>query len=135
MTTYKHQPDNPLANERGFVTAEDFYAYKYFKEDDKRAVIGNQTVELNFISDSMGDYTWHPADGKYYDSKSKFRQVTKAHGCIEVGNETKTLTKQRKQTKLSKKQRREDIKRAVWEIKNGQNTYHNTPYENVFKKK
>lgn len=30
---------------------------------------------------------WHPANGKTYDSKSQFRQVTKAHGLIEYGNE------------------------------------------------
>lgn len=29
----------------------------------------------------------HPLDGQMYDSKSAFRAVTKAHGCIEVGNE------------------------------------------------
>ena len=26
-------------------------------------------------------------DGKFYDSKSQFRAVTKAHGCIEIGND------------------------------------------------
>lgn len=33
------------------------------------------------------DATWHPADGRHYDSKSEFRRVTKDHGCEEVGNE------------------------------------------------
>jgi hypothetical protein len=59
------------------------------------------------------------ADGKYYTSKSKFRQATKAHGCIEVGNETKYLTTPRKPVELSKKQRAEDIKRAIYELRNG----------------
>lgn len=27
----------------------------------------------------------HPCDGKFYDSKSEFRRVTRAHGCEEVG--------------------------------------------------
>ena len=31
--------------------------------------------------------TWHPADGKIYDSKSQFRKVTKEHGCVEMGND------------------------------------------------
>ena len=31
--------------------------------------------------------TRHMADGNLYTSKRKFRTVTKAHGCIEVGND------------------------------------------------
>src|SRR5688572_25495422 len=31
--------------------------------------------------------TWHPSNGKYYESKSAFREVTRAHGCVEVGND------------------------------------------------
>lgn len=38
------------------------------------------------IVDSM-NATQHPCDGKYYDSKSAFRRVTKAHGCVELGND------------------------------------------------
>lgn len=29
----------------------------------------------------------HPADGNVYDSRSKFREVTKAHNCVEMGND------------------------------------------------
>lgn len=39
------------------------------------------------ITDTM-DGTWHPCDGRVYDSKSRFRAETRARGCIEVGNET-----------------------------------------------
>ena len=39
-------------------------------------------------TDTMDALT-HPCDGKVYDSKSEFRRVTKAHGCVEVGNEWK----------------------------------------------
>jgi hypothetical protein len=38
------------------------------------------------ISDNMAD-TWHPASGKIMSSKSEFRKETRAHGCVEVGNE------------------------------------------------
>lgn len=38
------------------------------------------------ISDHM-DAVEHPADGQFYASKSKFRQVTRANGMIEVGND------------------------------------------------
>lgn len=116
---YFHQPDNPLANERGMVDEEAYAMYKYLKDgENKRAIIGNQEVCINFISDTMND-TRHMCNGKYYDSKSKFRKVTKEHGCIEVGNEEKFMMKPRKPIKLDKRQRKEDIRRAMWELRNG----------------
>lgn len=39
-----------------------------------------------FIRDEMSE-TEHPCDGRSYTSKSAFRAVTKAHGCIEVGTD------------------------------------------------
>ena len=59
------------------------------------------------------DETWHPSDGKYYTSKSKFRQVTKAHGGIEVGNE-KQVTRQ-----TWNRVTREDVAKAVQMVNNG----------------
>ena len=38
------------------------------------------------IADEM-PATQHMADGEIYTSKSRFRAVTRAHGCIEVGND------------------------------------------------
>lgn len=38
------------------------------------------------ISDTM-DGIVHPANGKRYDSKSRFRDETRARGCVEVGND------------------------------------------------
>lgn len=38
------------------------------------------------ISDALPDLV-HPVDGKRYDSKSRFRSVTKAHGLVEYGTE------------------------------------------------
>lgn len=49
------------------------------EQNQKRACIAH-----NFIQDEM-PATKHPIDGKYYTSQSKFREVTKAHGCEEVG--------------------------------------------------
>jgi hypothetical protein len=69
------------------------------------------------ISDTM-DETRHMADGKYYTSKTAFRQATKAAGCVEVGNETSTLLKPRKPVELDRRQRREDIQRTIYELKN-----------------
>ena len=68
------------------------------------------------ISDEM-DATRHMADGKHYTSKRKFRQATKDAGCVEYGNED--LTKPRQPVKLDRAKRREDIKRALWELQNG----------------
>ena len=38
------------------------------------------------ITDTMNP-TWHPADGKTYDSKSAFRRATRENGCEELGND------------------------------------------------
>lgn len=135
MVSYLHRPGHPFANELGMVDKETYYSYKHLTEpdNDKRAVIGNQRVEINFISDGQ-PLLRHMADNKYYDSKSEFRKATKRAGCIEVGNETSTLMKSRKIIEPSRRQRREDIKRSLYEIRNGQNTFKDTPHENIFKK-
>ena len=38
------------------------------------------------ISDNLTPLR-HPITGKLMDSKSQFRAVTRAHGCVEVGND------------------------------------------------
>lgn len=68
------------------------------------------------ISDEM-DATRHMADGKMYTSKQKFRQATKDAGCVEFGNEQ--LTGKRKPIVLDRRQRREDIKRAMVQVRDG----------------
>lgn len=67
------------------------------------------------ISDVM-PHTLHHADGRHYDSKAKYREVTRAHGCVEVGNER---LKPRKPIKLDKRKRVDDIKRAMHQVRNG----------------
>ena len=70
------------------------------------------------VSDEMVS-TRHMCDGHYYTSKAKFREVTRAHGCVEVGNDTETLLKPRKPIELSREQRRNDIRQAIQELKGG----------------
>ena len=41
------------------------------------------------VRDQM-DPTWHPSDGKEYESKSEFRRVTASRGGVEVGNDSQT---------------------------------------------
>jgi hypothetical protein len=72
----------------------------------------------NVISDTM-DSTRHMADGNYYESKSEFRKATKAAGCIEYGSEIPTLLKPRKPIPLDRAKRRDDIRRAIYELRNG----------------
>ena len=45
------------------------------------------------ISDAMKTALRHPITGKLMDSKSAFRSVTRAHGCVEVGNEVQRDTR------------------------------------------
>jgi len=113
-----YKPDCPWSDEKGFIEKFDWYAYKSMHTEDKRMMIGNKPVVLYYNPDGM-EPTQNMCDGKYYTSKKKFRNTTKAYGCIEVGNETATLLKPRKPIKLDKRQRKEDIKRAIWELKNG----------------
>lgn len=102
-----YRPEHPFANENGMVDLS--------IAGPKHPIAASAT---NVISDIM-DHTRHMCDGRYYDSKSQFRAVTKAHGCIEVGNETSTLLKPRKNIELDRGQRREDIRRALYETRNG----------------
>jgi len=59
----------------------------------------------------------HMADGRTYSSKRKFRDATKAAGCVEIGNES-VVTK-RKPVELDRRQRREDIRRAIHDLRDG----------------
>lgn len=69
------------------------------------------------IRDEM-DATKHMADGKFYTSKSRFRQATKASGCQEVGDD-KSMYRPRTPIKMDRGQRRDDIRRAIYELRNG----------------
>lgn len=66
------------------------------------------------ISDSM-DGLKHHGTGRITDSKSEFRKMTKAAGCLEVGNEK---IQPRKPIRLDRRQRREDIKRSIYDLRN-----------------
>ena len=44
-------------------------------------------VDAPAVHDDEMDPIQHHCDSKYYTSKSEFRKTTRAHGCIEVGNE------------------------------------------------
>jgi len=67
------------------------------------------------ISDTM-PHTLHHADGRHYDSKAKYREATRAHGCVEIGNEA---LKPHRWKKMDKRKRRDDIKRAIHQLRAG----------------
>lgn len=118
MVTYVRRVDHPNANENGMVTKDEAMEWDYYNSKDNRAIIDNQLVQLNFISDCMPD-TKHMVNGKMYSSKAAFRQATKAAGCIEVGNDSSHLNlKPRKPLELDRRQRREAIKKSIYDLKN-----------------
>jgi len=47
---------------------------------------------VHLHTDTMSP-TFHPCNGKFYDSKSEFRRVTKLFGCHEIGNDYKNSEK------------------------------------------
>lgn len=104
--TYLYRPDHPEASENGFVERSKAYA----------TICKTDTVHV--ISDTM-DLTRHMADGRYYDSKSQYRKVTRANNCVEVGNDTAALLKPRQTRMPDAGRRRDDIRRAMWEVRNG----------------
>ena len=117
MAKLRYKPGHPIADKDGWVKHEDLYNYISY-EDDKSFTKGNQKVTIHYIPDEMAP-TRHMINGRLYTSKKKFRDETRARGCVEVGNETATLLKPRKPIELDRRQRRDDIKRAIWEIRNG----------------
>ena len=75
----------------------DMTSGQWFDIDDWYAVQASRNAESRrsdiaapmVISDSM-DALRHPATGLYSDSKSSFRRMTKAAGCVEIGDQAPT---------------------------------------------
>lgn len=72
---------------------------------------------FHYIADEMPS-TLHMADGNRYTSKRKFRQATKDHRCIEVGDQA-NFGRRSFVPKLDKRQRIESIKQAIHQLSNG----------------
>lgn len=95
-----------------FLEIEDWYAVQDLPEN-KRSDVAAPMV----ISDCM-DAVIHPATGLYSDSKSTFRKMTKASGCIEVGDQAPTQNRISDPigTREAKAERREAIKQAMGKL-------------------
>lgn len=64
------------------------------------------------ISDEMAPLR-HMANGKMYDSKSRFRAATIAAGCREVGNDTAHMFKPRQVKEFGRGYRREVVREQI----------------------
>lgn len=115
-----YKPNHPWAMPNGFINSEEYYYYLSLEKDNLHMTKpgSNQKVYIGYISDEMSP-TRHMCNSKLYTSKKKFRDETKARGCIEVGNETSTLLKKRPYIKLTKEQRVAHIKEAIRQLANG----------------
>ncbi len=65
--------------------------YQYCKVQKKVVPIEEVMVEvpkkaISFYKQDEMPPTKHPCDGKYYTSKARFRETTRAFGCEEVGD-------------------------------------------------
>ena len=68
-----------------------------------------QSGVFHIISDTM-DAVAHPCTGKLMDSKSAFRRVTRAHGCLEMGTDA---PRQERARAYDSRGLRDDIRRAI----------------------
>jgi hypothetical protein len=73
------------------------------------------TADAPYVIRDEMDATRHMGDGKHYTSKKKFREATRAAGCVEIGNE---VQKPRPQVKLDQRKRVDDIRQAIYQLKN-----------------
>ena len=82
---------------------------------EKNEAFRKQGHGVYVISDNM-ESLWHPATGKYTSSKSRFRQMTREAGCVEVGTDS-SLYRKREPVRLTKEERSRDIKRAIEQLR------------------
>jgi hypothetical protein len=104
MTTWTYRPEHPEADEFGFVLKEKLYA-----RPESRTYV---------ISDDLGAMLEHHgySDGRKTDSKSKFREWTRAAGLVEKGND-RDRTPRRQGDSLKEVIR--DVAYATEMVKNG----------------
>ena len=104
MATFVRRPNHPKADALGMVD---------------KAEICDESVStphsLYVISDDLGKGLMHHGTGKVTDSKSHFRRMTRDSGCIEYGDQTPKAER----PKINRADLKNDIGRAVYELKNG----------------
>lgn len=58
----------------------------YKSEEDFKRQTGIEIPKTAYVQDDTMDATWHPATGQTLESRSEFRKMTKAAGCVELGD-------------------------------------------------
>ncbi len=88
---------------------------------DKRhaAPLNVSTDSRLYVIGDVMDMLQHPATGRYYDSKARFRADTRAAGCIEVGNDPAIRRDVGAQgrVKVTQADVAQDVKRAIQELR------------------
>lgn len=96
--TYIYRPNHPEANANGFIP---------------KWMLGEVRTEAHFVHADGMNKTWHPANGKHYESKSEFRRVTREHGCVEMGNDQQT------QARMGQSVTKSDVAKAYQMVSQG----------------
>lgn len=93
----------------------------YYWDKENKKFVEHRPIkgeDYHFINDDSMPACEHPITGEVFESKSAFRRVTKAHGCVEVGND---LLGRRNCPKLdavlTDEKRKEVIKASIEELK------------------
>lgn len=100
--TLVYRPNHPQANSNGLVP---------------RSIAGPRIEKQSatyVISDTM-PHMKHPGTGEMIDSKSKFRDATRASGCVEVGTDS-AASRPRPRFEVSEREIVMDVKRSIAEL-------------------
>lgn len=87
----------------------DNWPYACYRVNTGRSTV----IPLPMLIRDQIDPLQHPADGRFYESKSEIRAVAKAHNLIEVGTETQ------KDTRRNDPVTRDEVGQAIQMVNNG----------------
>ena len=104
---WRYRPKHPKANANGMVDTAFLYEETPAQSDLPRPyVVSDTTPPLR-----------HHGTGEILESKSAFRKRNKELGFTEIGNEKPKG--RRAPVKLDRQQRKQDIHKAIYQLKNG----------------
>lgn len=89
-----------------------------FRVERKQAPVARSSLPMpNVISDVMP--LTEQVDGRFYDSKARFRAVGRALGLTEVGNEKPKPRRRPSEGRIAKEARQRSLRTAVEKFKAG----------------
>lgn len=100
--TWVYRPNHPQANENGMV-------------DSAIAGPRNEKSQATYVISDTMDHMKHPGTGAMIDSKSRFREHTRASGCVEVGTDPAIL-REKPRVEPSLNDIAMDVKRSIAEL-------------------